>query len=119
MRLFGEMGTDAAEDCQAARMGDAVAGDAAGTLGGDQSVGTEAHQVLADRRLRTAEAGGELRDLERTLLEGFHDAEAVRVGKGTESSGALTENLGVKRLGFRHIQKIECIGRRGKGEKRQ
>jgi hypothetical protein len=104
MRLFGEMGTDAAEDRQAARMGHAVAGDAAGTLGGDQAMGTEAHQVLADRRLRAAEARGELRDFERALLEGFHDAEAIRVGKRTEGSRAVAEELGVKRLGFRHIQ---------------
>jgi hypothetical protein len=114
MRLFGEMGTDAAEDGQAAGVGHAVAGDAAFALGGHQAMSTEAHQVLADRRLGAAEAGGELRDLERAFLEGFHDAEAIRVGKGTESSGAVAENLGVKRLGFRHIQKFECIWAEGK-----
>ena len=119
MRLFGEMGTDAAEDRQAACMGHAVAGDTAFAFGGHQTVGAEAHQVLADRRLRTAETGGELRDLERTLLEGLDDAKAVRVGKGAESSGTLAEDFRVKRAGFGHIQNIECFGRRGKGEKRQ
>ncbi len=85
-------------------MGHAVAGDAAGAFGGHQAMGAEAHQVLADRGLRTAEAGGELRDFERAVFEGLDDAEAVRVGKRAESSGTVTENLRVKRLGFRHIQ---------------
>jgi hypothetical protein len=109
MRLFGEMGTDTAEDGQATRMGHAVAGDAACALGGDQAMGAETHQVLADRGLRTAEAGGELGDVQRAFLEGLDDAKAVRVGKGAEGSGAVTENFRVKRLGFRHIQKIECV----------
>ena len=109
MGLFSEMGTDAAEDRQAARVGHAVAGDAAFAFGGHQAVGAEAHQVLADRRLRTAEARGELRDFERALLEGFHDAEAIRVGERTEGSRAVAKDLRVKRLGFRHIQKFECI----------
>jgi hypothetical protein len=104
MRLFGEMGTDAAEDRQAARMGHAVAGDAAFAFGGHQAMGAEAHQVLADRRLGAAEARGELRDFERALLEGFHDAEAIRVGKGTEGARTVAEDFWVKRLGFRHIQ---------------
>ena len=85
-------------------MGHAVAGDAAGALGGHQAVGAEAHQVLADRRLRTTEARGELRDVQRPVFKGLDDAEAVRVRKRAESSGAVTENLRVKRLGFRHIQ---------------
>jgi len=118
MRLFGELGADAAEDGKAARMGHAVAGDAAFTLGGYQAMGAEAHQVLADRGLRTAEARGELRDLERALLEGFDDAEAIRVGKGAEGPGALAKDLRVKRFGFRHIQKFECIGREAREKKR-
>ncbi|MFM2211643.1 MAG: hypothetical protein RL639_837 [Verrucomicrobiota bacterium] len=77
-------------------MGYAVAGDAAGTLGGDQPVGAEAHQVLADRGLRTAEAGGELRDVQRTVFEGLDDAEAVGVRKRPEGSGAVTEDLRVE-----------------------
>jgi hypothetical protein len=81
-------------------MGHAVAGDAAFTLGGYQAMGAEAHQVLADRGLRTAEARGELRDFERAVFEGLDDAEAVRMGKRAESSGAVTENLRIKRLGF-------------------
>jgi hypothetical protein len=103
------MGTDAAEDCQAARMSHAVASVAASTLGGDEAVGTEAHEVLADCRLRAAEAGGELRDLERPFFEGLDDPEAIRMGKGAESSGALAKDFWVKRLGFGHIQKFECI----------
>ena len=77
-------------------MGHAVAGDASGALGGDQSVGAEAHQVLADRGLRTAEARGELRDVQRSVFEGLDDAEAVRMGKRAESSGTVTENLRVE-----------------------
>ena len=99
-------------------MGHAVAGDAAFTFGGHQAMGAEAHQVLADRRLAAAEARGELRDFERALLQGFHDAEAIRVGKGAESSGTLTEDFGVKWLGFRHIQKFECIWAEGKREEK-
>ena len=90
-------------------MGHAVAGDAAFTLGGYQAMGAEAHQVLADRGLRTAEAGGELGDLQRAFLEGFDDAETIRVGKRAESSGAVTENLRVERARLGHIQKIECV----------
>lgn len=81
-------------------MGYAVAGDAAGTLGGDQPVGAEAHQVLADRGLRTAEAGGELRDVQRAVFEGLDDTEAVGVRKRPEGSGAVTEDLRVKRTRF-------------------
>ena len=81
-------------------MGHAVAGDAAFAFGGHQAMSTEAHQVLADRRLGAAEAGGELRDLERALLEGLDDAEAIRVGKDAESSSALAEDFRVKRAGF-------------------
>jgi len=77
-------------------MGHAVAGDAAFALGGHQPVGAEAHQVLADRRLRTAEAGGELRDVQRPVFEGLDDAEAIRMGKRAESSGAVTEDLRVE-----------------------
>ncbi len=77
-------------------MGHAVAGDAAGTFGGHQAMGAEAHQVLADRRLRTAEAGGELRDVQRALLERLDDAEAVGVRKRPEGSGAVTEDLRVE-----------------------
>jgi hypothetical protein len=109
MILFGEMGTDAAEDRQAARMGHAVAGDAAFAFGHHQAMGAEAHQVLADRGLGAAEARGELRDVQRAFLEGLDDAKAVRMGKGAEGSRAVAEELGVKRLGFRHIQKFECI----------
>ena len=85
-------------------MGQAVAGDAAGAFGGHQSMGAEAHQVLADRGLRTAEARGELRDVQRAVFEGLDDAEAVRMGKRAESSGTVTENLRIKRTRFRHIQ---------------
>jgi hypothetical protein len=118
MGLFGEMGTDAAEDRQAAGVGHAVAGDASFAFGSHQAMGAEAHQVLTNRRLRAAEARGELRDLERALLEGFDDAEAIRVGKGAEGPGALAEDLGIKRLGFRHIQKFECIWAGGKREEK-
>ena len=97
-------------------MGHAVAGDAAFAFGGHQSMGAEAHQVLADRGLRTAEARGELRDVQRAVFEGLDDAEAVRVGKGAESSGTVTENFRIKRLGFRHIQEFECVWAGGKGE---
>ena len=81
-------------------MGHAVAGDAAGAFGGHQSVGAEAHQVLADRRLRTAEAGGELGDVQRSVFEGLDDAEAVGMGKRPECSGAVAEDLRVKRTRF-------------------
>ena len=97
-------------------MGHAVAGDAAGAFGGHQSMGAEAHQVLADRGLRTAEARGELRDVQRSVFEGLDDAEAVRVGKGAESSGTVTENFRIKRLGFRHIQEFECVLRKVNGD---
>ena len=97
-------------------MGHAVAGDAAFAFGGHQSMGAEAHQVLADRGLRTAEARGELRDVQRAVFEGLDDAEAVRVGKGAESSGAVTENFRIKRLGFRHIQEFECVLRKVNGD---
>jgi hypothetical protein len=103
------MGADAAEDRQAAGVGHPVAGDAACTFGSHQTMGAEAHQVLADRGLRAAEAGGELGDVQRTFLEGLDDAKAVRVGKGAKRTGAVAENFRVKRLGFRHIQKIECV----------
>ena len=97
-------------------MGHAVAGDAAFAFGGHQSMGAEAHQVLADRGLRTAEARGELRDVQRAVFEGLDDAEAVRVGKGAESSGTVTENFRIKRLGFRHIQEFECVLRKVNGD---
>ena len=97
-------------------MGHAVAGAAAFAFGGHQSMGAEAHQVLADRGLRTAEARGELRDVQRSVFEGLDDAEAVRVGKGAESSGAVTENFRIKRLGFRHIQEFECVLRKVNGD---
>ena len=103
------MGTDAAEDRQAAGVGHPVASDSACALGGDQAMGTEAHQVLADRGLRTAEPGGELGDIQRTFLEGLDDAEAVRVGKRAERTRALLEDLRVERARLGHIQKIECI----------
>ena len=93
-------------------MGHAVAGDASGALGGHQSVGAETHQVLAHRSLRTAKAGGELGDFERAVFEGLDDAEAVRVRKRPESSGAVAEDFRVKRLGFRHIQEIECVSKK-------
>ena len=97
-------------------MGHAVAGDAAGAFGGHKPVGAEAHQVLADRGLRTAEPRGELGDVQRTVFQRLDDAEAVGMGKRAESSGAVTEDLRVKRLGFRHIQEIECVWAGGKGE---
>lgn len=78
-------------------MGHAVAGDAAGAFGGHQAVRPEAHQVLADRRLRTAEAGGESGDVQRAVFEGLDDAEAVRVGQGAEGSGAVAEDLRIER----------------------
>jgi hypothetical protein len=93
-------------------MGHAVAGDASGALGGHQPLGAEAHQVLADRGLRTTEARGELRDVQRAVFEGLDDAEAVRVRKRPESSGAVAEDFRVKRLGFRHIQEIECVSKK-------
>ena len=99
-------------------MGHAVAGDAAFALGGHQAVGAEAHQVLADRRLRTAEAGGELGDVQRAVFQGLDDAEAVRVRKRAEGSGTVTENFWIKRTRFRHIQVFECVSGKGKGEKR-
>jgi hypothetical protein len=117
MGLFGEMGTDAAEDRQAAGVGHAVADDAACAFSGDQAMGAETHQVLADRGLRTAEAGGELGDVQRTFLEGLDDAEAIRVGKRAESARTVTENLRVERARLGHIQKIECFWAGGKGEK--
>jgi putative intracellular protease/amidase len=95
--LLGEMRADAAEDRQATCVGHAVARDAAGALGGDQAVGAEAHEVLADRGLRTAQPGGELRDVQRALLEDLHDAEAVRVRQRPQGSGAVAEDLGVER----------------------
>jgi hypothetical protein len=109
MRLFGEMGTDAAEDRQAAGVGHAVAGDASFALGGHQAMGAEAHEVLADRGLRTAEARGEFGDVQRTFLEGLDDAETIRVGKRAESARTVTENLRVERARLGHIQKIECF----------
>jgi hypothetical protein len=99
-------------------MGHAVAGDAAGAFGGHQSVGAEAHQVLAYRSLRTAEAGGELRDVQWAVFEGLDDAEAVGMGKRPESSGTVTEDFRVKRLGFRHIQEIECVWAERQGRKK-
>ena len=60
-------------------MGHAVAGDAPFAFGGNEAMGAQAHQVLADGGLRTAEAGGELGDVQRAFLEGLDDAEAVRV----------------------------------------
>jgi len=117
MRLFGEMGTDAAEDRQATGVGHAVAGDAAGAFSGDQAMGAEAHEVLADRGLRTAEARGELGDVQRAFLEGLDDAEPIRVGKRTQRASAMAKDFRVKRLGFRHIQKIECVWAGGKGKK--
>ena len=97
-------------------MGHAVAGDAAFALGGHQPMGAEAHQVLADRRLRTAEAGGELRDFERAVFERLDDAEAIRMGKGAESSGTVTEDFRIKRTRFQHIQEIECVSRKVNGD---
>lgn len=78
-------------------MGHAVAGDAAGALGGDQAVRPEAHQVLADRGLRTAEARGELGHVQRAVFQRLDDAEAVGVGKRAEGSGTVTEDLRIER----------------------
>ncbi len=97
-------------------MGHAVAGDAAGAFGGHQSVGAEAHQVLADRCLRTTEAGGKLGDFERAVFEGLDDAEAIRVGKRAESSGTVAENLRIKLTRFQHIQKFECVSGKVNGD---
>jgi len=77
-------------------MGHAVAGDAASAFGDHQTMRAEAHQVLADCGLRTAEAGGELGDVQRAVFEGLDDAEAVRMGKRAESSGTVTEDLRVE-----------------------
>lgn len=85
-------------------MGHAVAGDAAFALGGHQAMGAEAHQVLADRRLGAAETRGERGDVQRAVFEGLDDAEAVGVRKRAEGSGAVTEDLRIKRTRFRHIQ---------------
>jgi hypothetical protein len=109
MRLFGEMGTDAAEDRQAAGVGYAVAGDASFALGGDQAMGAEAHEVLADRGLRTAEARGELGDVQRTFFKGLDDTKPIRVRKRAQRARAVFEDLRVERARLRHIQKIECI----------
>ena len=106
------MGADAAEDGQAAGVGHAVAGDAAGAFSGDQAMGAEAHEVLADRGLRTAEARGELGDVQRAFLEGLDDAEPIRVGKRTQRASAMAKDFRVKRLGFRHIQEIECVSKK-------
>ncbi len=81
-------------------MGHAVAGDPAGPVGGHEAVGAEAHQVLAHGRLRTAEARGEFGDLQRTLFEGFDDAEPIGVGKRAEGRGAVAEDSGVERRRF-------------------
>ena len=78
-------------------MGHAVAGDAAGTFGGDQAVGAEAHQVLADGRLGAAETRGERGDVQRAVFQRLDDAEAVRMGKRPEGSGAVTEDLRIER----------------------
>jgi hypothetical protein len=72
-------------------------------------MGAEAHQVLADGSLRTAEAGGELGDVQRTFLEGLDDAEPVRVRKRAQRTRAVAEDLRVERARLRHIQKIECF----------
>ena len=85
-------------------MGHSVAGNATATIGGDQSVGAEAHQVLADGRLRALQFGGELRDLERSSLQGLDDAESFRVGKGAQGRGAVAEDFWIKRGRLRHIQ---------------
>ena len=77
-------------------MGHAVAGDAAGALGGDEAVGAEAHQVLADGRLGAAETRGERGDVQRAVFEGLDDAEAVGVRKRAEGSGAVVEDLRVE-----------------------
>ena len=90
-------------------MGHAVAGDAAGAFGGHKPVGAEAHQVLADRRLRTAEARGQLGDVQRAVFQGLDDAEAVGVRKRPEGSGTVTENFRINRTRFRHIQVFECV----------
>lgn len=100
MRLVGEMGADASEDRQAARMGYAVAGDPAGALGRDQTMGAEAHQVLAHGRLRTAETSGEFGDLQRPFFEGFDDTEPIGMRQRAEGRGAVTEDLRVKRGRF-------------------
>ncbi len=85
-------------------MSDAVAGNAAGTIGGDQSMRTEAHQVLADGRLRALQFGGELRDLERSSLQGLDDAESIGMRERAQSSRAVAEEFWIKRGRLRHIQ---------------
>ncbi len=90
------MGTDAAEDRQAARMSHPVAGNAAGPVGGDQSVGAEAHEVLAYGRLWALQSGGQLGDLKRAGFQGLDDPEPLRVGKGAKSRGAVAEDFGVE-----------------------
>ena len=60
-------------------------------------------------RLRTAEAGGEFGDVQRTFLEGLDDAEAIRMGKRAERACAVLQDLRVERARLRHIQKIECF----------
>ena len=78
-------------------MGDAVAGDAAHAFGGDQPVRPEAHEVLAHRRLRTAQAGRQVGDLERAGFQGLDDAQAIRVRKGAQGGSAVPEDLRVER----------------------
>jgi hypothetical protein len=39
------------------------------------------------------------------------------VGKRTQRASAMAKDFRVKRLGFRHIQKIECVWAGGKGKK--
>ena len=100
MGSAGEMGTDAAEDRQAARMGHPVADRATVACGGQEPVGAEAHQVLADRGLGAAEAQGELRDAHRALFELLHDAQPVRVRKRAQRARAAAEDLRVERTCF-------------------
>ena len=78
-------------------MGHAVARDASRAFGGHEAVGAEAHQVLAHGGLGSAEARSEFGNLQRTIFEGFDDAETIGVRKRAEGRGAVLQELGVER----------------------
>jgi hypothetical protein len=103
------MGADTAEDCEATDVSYTVASNPPGAFGGDQPVGAETHEVLADGRLWALQLGSELRDLERTSLQGLDDAESIRMRERAQSSRAVAEDFGVERSRLCHIQKFECI----------
>jgi len=94
------MRPDAAEDREAAGLGDGVADRPALPVGAEQAMGAEAHQVLAHGRLRTAETSGEFGDLQRPFFEGFDDTEPIGMRQRAEGRGAVAEDLRVKQGRF-------------------